>query len=85
MCALAGARAPGRVVNIRIAPAGRSVPARLAAGIRCIDVDDAIQQAVLVFHHAADALAEKPRGLLADAQMLGQLTEEIPLLLTTWR
>ena len=44
----------------------------LAAEIRFVGLDDTLQQPVLVLHHAADALAEEPSGLLADAEMFAQ-------------
>jgi hypothetical protein len=48
---------------------GHSLPAQVGL----VHLDDAAQQATFVFHHSANALAEKPCGLLADAKMLGQL------------
>src|SRR5215217_3310709 len=44
-----------------------------AAEIGFVCLDDALQQPVLILHHAADALPEEPCGFLADTDVFSQL------------
>jgi hypothetical protein len=56
-----------------VALAGLPLGTLLSAQVGFVNLDDAAQQSVLALHHAADALAEEPRRLLTDAEMLAQL------------
>ena len=68
-------RVPDRPLGlgiVQLALGGLSLLSLFAAERRLIDRDDAAQQIVVVFHHAADAPAKEPSGLLADAKMVCQ-------------
>jgi hypothetical protein len=70
--ALARAGSPLGLGIVQLALGGLSLLPLFAAEIRLIDLDDAAQQIVVVFHHVADAPAKEPSGLLADAKMFCQ-------------
>lgn len=70
--ALAGARAPHRLIVIRIALGRLTFLALLAAKVSLVRLDDAFQQVFIVLHHAPDALTEEPCRLLADAEVFRQ-------------
>ncbi len=65
--ALARAGAAHGLIIVMVALARLSFRPLLAAKAGFIHLDDSAQKSISVIHHPADALAKKPRGLLANA------------------